>query len=241
MAASINLIPAVDLFSGKSVRLSQGELGSSSYEANPFEIVESFIADGSKWIHLADLDEAFGNGDNQDVVSELVTNFSDVSFQLSGGIRNGETLERALKLSPARINLSSSCLSEMSWVEKIFSEHSDVLAFGLDVLDGHIVPRGKSEDYGSMDTVLSELENFGVKQFIVTDVSRDGMLSGPNLDLLKQVFDKTGSKIISSGGISTLEDIAAIRSLGFVDSLILGKALYVGKFNFQDALKVAGN
>lgn len=239
MSASLNLIPAVDISSGKSVRLAQGELSSAAYEAEPSDIVKAFVNSGAEWVHLADLDQAFGRGQNQRTIVELVRSFPNLKFQLSGGIGDSKTLEQALSSAPARINLSSSSLSDLDWLEGSFRSHQEVLAFGLDYLDGRIVPRGSSKDFGSLHEVLSLLRTFGVSQYVVTDVSRDGMLSGPNLKLLSEVFDQTGAKIISSGGVSSLDDLESLKNLGFVSSVILGKALYVGNFSLEQALEVA--
>jgi len=231
----------VDLSSGKSVRLSQADLGSAEYDADPYEIVQTFVNDGARWIHLADLDQAFGKGHNQEVIASVVSDFTQTNFQLSGGISGPKTLEIAMAQKPSRVNLSSASLGDLNWLKQVFEIFPEVLAFGLDVLDGRVIPRGSSQDFGSLEKVLDELNDIGVKQYVVTDVSRDGMLSGPNLGLLREVFEQTGALIISSGGISSLEDLESIKSLDFVDSVILGKALYVGNFTLQEALEVVSN
>lgn len=238
MASEFTLIPAVDVSAGKSVRLAQGNLDSVSHEANPMDVVNSFRSAGANWIHLADIDQAFGRGDNREIFAETVQNFQDINFQVSGGICDSATLEVALSLNPARVNLSSSSFKNIAWLEEIFTLQGEVLAFGLDVLDGKVVPRGSKEDLGSIQSALAQLESLGVKQYVVTDVSRDGMLNGPNLDLLKQVFQTTGAVIIASGGVSSLQDLVSIKSLGFVEYAILGKALYAGNFTLEEALEV---
>jgi phosphoribosylformimino-5-aminoimidazole carboxamide ribotide isomerase len=240
---NFELLPAIDIAAGKSVRLSQGRQDAATDLVDPTSIADSFQSAGTTWIHLVDLDQAFRRGENSQLIAKIVSEYPEISFQLSGGISNQETLKRALDAGAARVNLSALALEDKSWLEQTFTSSAN-LAFSLDVLEGQVVPRGFKDSFGSVAEVTAFLDGAGCQKYVVTDVERDGMLLGPNLDLLKRVFDFTGKPVIASGGISSLNDIEALLGMGnySVAGAILGRALYSGNFSLTDALKlVAGN
>ena len=237
MKDKFELLPAIDIASGKSVRLSQGLDSSQTDLVDPVIPAKEFDSAGAKWIHLVDLDQAFRRGNNSQQITALVANLPKIHFQLSGGIAEEETLSRAKLAGASRINISALALENQNWLEQVFQSSSD-LTFGIDVRDGEVVPRGSKTSFGSVSKVLGFLDSLGCSKYVVTDVERDGMLLGPNIDLLKEVFDLTGKSVIASGGISSLADISALTELGnySVSGAILGKALYVGNFTLEQAL-----
>lgn len=242
MSTSLELLPAIDISNGHSVRITQNTIDKDLEYGSPIEVAKEFIAQGAQWIHLVDLDQAFSNGNNRGLISEFFEFEKNLSIQLSGGIKNDETLNFALSTNAKRINLSTAALIDLDWVKKALGEHGPRLVVGLDVLGDRLIARGDAVDAGNLFEVLEELESFGVARYLVTDVSKDGMLRGPNLELLKSVLDKTSKPVVASGGVASLEDIQALKSLvgSGLEGLVLGKALYEGKFTLAQALEVAG-
>ena len=239
---SFELLPAIDIAAGKSVRLAQGRQDSQTDQVDPVVTASEFESAGTNWIHLVDLDQAFRRGNNSQLLAKLVADFPQIKFQLSGGIANQETLQLARLASASRINISSLALEDMDWLGSVF-QGGENLTFGIDVLEGEVVPRGSKVSFGRVSKVLEFLNSVGCNRYVVTDVERDGMLLGANTDLLKEVFDLTGKPVIASGGISSLADITSLMELSqyLVSGAILGKALYVGNFTLVDALKLVGN
>lgn len=242
MSTSLELLPAIDISNGHSVRITQNTIDKDLEYGSPIEVAKEFIAQGAQWIHLVDLDQAFSNDNNRGLISEFFEFEKNLSIQLSGGIKNDETLNFALSTNAKRINLSTAALIDLDWVKKALGEHGQRLVVGLDVLGDRLIARGDAVDAGNLFEVLEELESFGVARYLVTDVSKDGMLRGPNLELLKSVLDKTSKPVVASGGVASLEDIQALKSLvgSGLEGLVLGKALYEGKFTLAQALEVAG-
>jgi phosphoribosylformimino-5-aminoimidazole carboxamide ribonucleotide (ProFAR) isomerase len=239
---NFELLPAIDIASGKSVRLAQGLQDFQTDLVDPTIPAEEFELAGTKWIHLVDLDQAFRKGNNSQQIAGMVVSFPNIHFQLSGGMTDDETLNRARLAGATRINISALALENQNWLEQIFQSSSD-LTFGIDVLDGEVVPRGSKTSFGAVSKVLGFLDSVGCSKYVVTDVERDGMLLGPNIDLLKEVFDLTGKPVIASGGISSLADVSALVELDnySVSGAILGKALYVGNFTLAEALALVDN
>ena len=242
---ALTLLPAVDVADGKAVRLVQGEAGSETDYGSPVEAAQQFEDAGAEWIHLVDLDAAFGRGSNFEILKE-VTGALDIDVELSGGIRDDASLERALSTGCRRVNIGTAALENPQWCEEIIQKYGDRVAIGLDTreIDGEwrLRGRGWTSDGGDLWEVLERLDSQGVSRLVVTDVSRDGMLNGPNIDLLRDVSAATDAPVVASGGISSLEDIKALREVvdEGVDSAIVGKALYAGKFTLAEALEVAG-
>jgi 1-(5-phosphoribosyl)-5-[(5-phosphoribosylamino)methylideneamino] imidazole-4-carboxamide isomerase/N-(5'phosphoribosyl)anthranilate isomerase len=238
----LELLPAVDVADGKAVRLTQGEAGSETDYGSPLEAAQTWIDAGAEWIHLVDLDAAFGRGDNRKVIQEVVDACVGIKIELSGGIRDDASLEAALSAGATRVNLGTAALENPEWTEKVIARFGDKIAVGLDVRGTTLAARGWTKEGGKLFDVLERLEQAGCARYVVTDVTKDGTLKGPNLELLRQVMEKTDKPVIASGGISTLEDISALRQLVplGLEGAILGKALYAKRFSLEQALELAG-
>ena len=235
------LLPAVDVADGKAVRLTQGEAGTETSYGDPVDAALDFARQGAVWIHLVDLDAAFGRGSNAGVLRKVIKQVRGVQVELSGGIRDDRTLEAALESGAARINLGTTALENPEWAADVIGRYGDVIAVGLDVRGTTLAARGWTREGGDLWTVLDRLEEAGCSRYVVTDVTKDGTLKGPNLDLLRQMAERTDRPIVASGGVSSLDDIAALRGLVplGVEGAIVGKALYAGAFTLAEALDVA--
>ncbi len=242
MSDYLELLPAVDVADGKAVRLTQGEAGSETDYGSPLEAAQTWIDAGAEWIHLVDLDAAFGRGDNRKVIQEVVDACVGIKIELSGGIRDDASLEAALSAGATRVNLGTAALENPQWTEKVIARFGDLIAVGLDVRGTTLAARGWTKEGGELFDVLERLEQAGCARYVVTDVTKDGTLKGPNIELLRQVIAKTDKPVIASGGISTLEDISALRQLVplGLEGAILGKALYAKRFSLEQALELAG-
>ena len=242
MSDYLELLPAVDVADGKAVRLTQGEAGSETDYGSPIEAAQTWIDAGAEWIHLVDLDAAFGRGDNRKVIQEVVDACVGIKIELSGGIRDDASLEAALSAGATRVNLGTAALENPEWTEKVIARFGDQIAVGLDVRGTTLAARGWTKEGGELFDVLERLEQAGCARYVVTDVTKDGTLKGPNLELLRQVMEKTDKPVVASGGISTLEDISALRQLVplGLEGAILGKALYAKRFSLEQALELAG-
>lgn len=234
------LLPAVDVVDGQAVRLTQGEAGTETRYGHPMDATRSFADAGATWLHLVDLDAAFGRGSNAALLAEITANV-DMNVELSGGIRDDESLKRALGAGARRVNLGTAALENPEWTERVIKEYGDQIAVGLDVRGDTLSARGWTRDGGNLWETIERLNKAGCVRYVVTDVTRDGMLSGPNVDLLARVCDATDAAVVASGGVSTLDDIATLRGLVGVgvEGAIVGKALYAGAFTIEEALKVA--
>ncbi len=235
----LELLPAVDVKYGKAVRLVQGELSQETNYGKPLDAALDFQKSGAEWIHLVDLDAAFGIGSNADLLAEVIGAL-DIKVELSGGIRDDETLRRALATGCTRVNLGTAALENPEWTSRVIKEFGDRIAVGLDVRGQTLSARGWTRDGGDLFETIARLDRDGCVRYVVTDVTKDGTLAGPNLELLKSVCAVTKAPVIASGGISNLTDIenlAALRSIG-VEGAIVGKALYAGAFTLQQALEI---
>ncbi|NBR94271.1 MAG: bifunctional 1-(5-phosphoribosyl)-5-((5-phosphoribosylamino)methylideneamino)imidazole-4-carboxamide isomerase/phosphoribosylanthranilate isomerase PriA [Actinobacteria bacterium] len=237
---SLILLPAVDVKDGKAVRLVQGELERETSYGDPLAAALDFQNAGAEWLHLVDLDAAFGLGSNHRILAEVVGKL-DIKVELSGGIRDDQSLERALATGCARINLGTAALENPEWTSEVIKEHGDRIAVGLDVRGHTLAARGWTQEGGNLFETLTRLDRDGCARYVVTDVAKDGTMQGPNLALLKEVAAATKAPIIASGGVSTLDDIQALRELTplGIEGSIVGKALYAGAFTLQEALVVA--
>lgn len=239
----LELLPAVDVAAGKAVRLTQGEAGSEEDFGHPVDAAQDWINAGAEWIHLVDLDAAFGRGDNRAVIAEVVKSAGGVKIELSGGIRDDASLEVALSLGAARVNLGTAALENPDWTASVIAKYGEQIAVGLDVRGTTLAARGWTQEGGDLFEVLQRLEDAGCPRYVVTDVTKDGTLRGPNLELLKQVMAKTQKPVVASGGISSLQDIEDLTKLVplGLEGAILGKSLYAGRFSLEQALEVAGS
>jgi 1-(5-phosphoribosyl)-5-[(5-phosphoribosylamino)methylideneamino] imidazole-4-carboxamide isomerase/N-(5'phosphoribosyl)anthranilate isomerase len=235
------LLPAVDVAGGKAVRLTQGEAGTETSYGDPIEAAEQWAAQGAEWIHLVDLDAAFGRGSNTAVLRKVLKHVKGVNIELSGGIRDDASLEAALESGAHRINLGTAALENPEWTASIIGRYGEAVAVGLDVRGTTLAARGWTQEGGDLWEVLDRLEDAGCARYVVTDVTKDGTLKGPNLELLREVASRTDKPVIASGGVSSLDDIAALRGLvpEGVEGAIVGKALYAGAFTLAEALDVA--
>ena len=238
----LELLPAVDVKDGRAVRLVQGELARESIYGAPLEVALEFQNAGAEWIHLVDLDAAFGRGENSLLLAQVVGTL-DIKVELSGGIRDEVSLARAIATGCARINLGTAALENPDWTASVISRFGDLIAVGLDVRGHTLAARGWTSEGGDLFETIARLDRDGCARYVVTDVTKDGTLAGPNIELLKSVCAATSRPIIASGGISNLGDIAELAtmtSLG-IEGAIVGKALYAGAFTVQEALEVAGS
>jgi phosphoribosyl isomerase A len=232
---TLELLPAVDVADGKAVRLVQGEAGSETSYGDPVEAALQWQRDGAEWVHLVDLDAAFGRGTNRELLAEVVGRL-DVKVEMSGGIRDDASLEAALATGCARVNLGTAALESPDWVRSAIARYGEKIAVGLDVRGTTLSARGWTQDGGELFEVLERLDQDGCARYVVTDVRRDGTLTGPNIELLKQVTAATTKPVVASGGVSSLDDLRAIAGVPGVEGAIVGKALYAGAFTLPEAL-----
>ena len=233
----LELLPAVDVKDGRAVRLVQGELAKETIYGNPLEVALEFQSAGAEWIHLVDLDAAFGRGDNSAILAEVVGRL-DIKIELSGGIRDSQTLERALATGCQRINLGTAALENPQWTSSMIAQYGDRIAVGLDVRGRTLAARGWTSEGGDLYETLERLDRDGCARYVVTDVAKDGTLTGPNLELLESVCKATTRPVVASGGISSLADLQSLMKIVGVEGAIVGKALYAGAFTLEQALEI---
>jgi 1-(5-phosphoribosyl)-5-[(5-phosphoribosylamino)methylideneamino] imidazole-4-carboxamide isomerase/N-(5'phosphoribosyl)anthranilate isomerase len=236
---TLELLPAVDVADGQAVRLVQGAAGSETAYGDPLEAALAWQSDGAEWVHLVDLDAAFGRGSNAALLADVVGRL-DVKVELSGGIRDDASLTRALATGAARVNIGTAALEDPEWCDRIVGEYGDRVAIGLDVRGRTLSARGWTRDGGDLYEVLARLDKAGAARYVVTDITKDGTMRGPNVDLLRSVCEQTDRPVIASGGVSTLDDLRALATLESVgvEGVIAGKALYAGAFTVREALDV---
>lgn len=237
----LQLLPAVDVVDGQAVRLVQGEAGSETGYGDPLVAALAWQADGAEWIHLVDLDAAFGRGSNVGLLADVVGRL-DVAVELSGGIRDDESLRRALATGARRVNLGTAALEDPAWTARVIAEHGEAIAVGLDVRGTTLAARGWTSEGGDLWQTLERLDRDGCARYVLTDVTKDGTLRGPNTGLLAEFCSRTAAPVVASGGVSSLDDLRALRSLvpSGVEGAIVGKALYAQAFTLPEALDVAG-
>ena len=242
---TFELLPAVDVVDGQAVRLVQGEAGSETGYGDPLDAARAWVADGAEWIHLVDLDAAFRRGSNAALLARVVDEVG-IAVELSGGIRDDASLRRALDTGCRRVNIGTAALEDPAWCAKAIAEFGDRVAVGLDVKirDGEhrLAARGWVSDGGDLWEVLARLDAEGCSRYVVTDVGRDGTLTGPNTDLLAAVCARTDAPVVASGGVATLSDLRTLAALApdGVEGAIVGKALYAGAFTLPEALDAVG-
>ncbi len=237
----LELLPAVDVASGQAVRLVQGAAGSETSYGDPVEAALAWQRAGAQWVHLVDLDAAFGRGSNAELLATVVGKL-DVAVEMSGGIRDDASLARALATGCARVNIGTAALEDPAWVRSVIARHGDRVAVGLDVRGTTLAARGWTSEGGELFEVLARLDAEGCARYVVTDVLKDGTLRGPNVALLRDVCARTSAPVVASGGVSSLDDLRALASLVplGVEGAIVGKALYAGAFTLEEALAVVG-
>ena len=235
--SALILLPAVDVAGGQAVRLVQGAAGSETAYGDPLDAALAWQSAGAEWIHLVDLDAAFGRGSNAGLLARVVGTV-DVKVEMSGGIRDDASLERALATGCARVNIGTAAMEDPAWVRSVIGRHGDRIAIGLDVRGRTLAARGWTKDGGDLYEALDRLDAEGCARYVITDVLKDGMLRGPNLDLYQDVCARTKAPVVASGGVSSLADLRALASLVpvGVEGAIVGKALYAGAFTLAEAL-----
>lgn len=236
----LEILPAIDVKDGRAVRLVQGELAATSTYGLPIEVANEFVAGGASWIHLVDLDAAFGTGSNFDLIQQVISSV-DIKVELSGGIRDDASLERALLAGCERVNLGTAAIENPDWTAQVIANYGERIAVGLDVRGHTLATRGWTEAGGGLFEMIAKLDSAGCSRYIVTDVSKDGTLAGPNFNLLREVCAVTKTPIVASGGIAELSDLIELRSMTNIgiEGAIVGKAIYSGAFTLAQALEVA--
>jgi len=233
------LLPAIDIRDGRCVRLVQGDYAKETvYDEEPVSVAKRYEAEGAEWLHIVDLDAALeGVPRNRAVVEEVIRSVG-IPVQCSGGIRSADAIAWARAAGAARVVLGTQALLDPAFVEQAVAEAREMIAVGLDVRGTRLQARGWTEDAGDLKETLVRLDAAGVARYVVTDVAKDGMLQGPNLDLLKAVMTKTRAAVVASGGVSSLNDLTALAATG-VEACIIGKALYAGAFTLPEALALS--
>jgi 1-(5-phosphoribosyl)-5-[(5-phosphoribosylamino)methylideneamino] imidazole-4-carboxamide isomerase/N-(5'phosphoribosyl)anthranilate isomerase len=233
----LTLLPAVDISDGTAVRLVQGAAGTETAYGSPLDAALGWESAGAQWLHLVDLDAAFGRGSNRELIADVVGRL-DIAVEVSGGVRDDAALDAALATGCARVIVGTAALEQPDWVRSVIAKHGDRIAVGLDVRGTTLSARGWTKDGGELFDVLARLDEAGCARYVVTDVRRDGMLNGPNLELLSEVCARTDRPVIASGGVSSLDDLVALTTLTAdgVEGAIVGKALYAGAFTLPEAL-----
>ena len=236
---SFQLLPAIDLRAGRSVRLYQGELSQTTDYGDPIRAAQKFIESGAQWLHVVDLDAAFGQGDNGEVINQL-TALSGINIELSGGIRDDHSLERALATGCKRVNIGTAAIEKPEWVASVISRFGALIAISIDVRGRQVATRGWTESAGDIFDLISHFDRIGCQRYVVTDIERDGTLTGPNIELLRSVISHTSRPVIASGGISQLNDLRELAALSEsgLEGAIIGKALYSGAFTIAEAMAV---
>ena len=239
--ASLELLPAVDVSQGRAVQLVQGIAGSGGEFGDPIEAALAWQEQGARWLHLVDLDRAFGRGSNAELLAQIVDRL-DIDVEMSGGIRDEDSLSRALATGCRRVNIGTAALENPEWTARVIAEHGDRVAIGLDVRGATLAARGWTSEGGDLWETLARLDQEGCARYVVTDVAKDGMLAGPNLELLRQVCAATNAPVVASGGVTTAADVAALRELVpvGVEGAIIGSALYKGTLTLAEAIAQAG-
>jgi 1-(5-phosphoribosyl)-5-[(5-phosphoribosylamino)methylideneamino] imidazole-4-carboxamide isomerase/N-(5'phosphoribosyl)anthranilate isomerase len=231
----LTLLPAVDVADGAAVRLVQGAAGTETSYGDPLDAALAWQRDGAQWLHLVDLDAAFGRGNNRELLREVVRHL-DIAVELSGGIRDDASLDAALATGATRVNLGTAALEAPDWVRSAIAKHGDRIAVGLDVRGTTLAARGWTREGGDLWETLDRLNSDGCARYVVTDIQRDGTLTGPNVALLTDVCARTTAPVVASGGVSSLDDLRAIATVEGVEGAIVGKALYAGAFTLAEAL-----
>ena len=236
----MNIFPALDLYDKKAVRLYKGNYQEMTvYSENPIEIAYDFESKGAKFIHMVDLEGAKnGTTPNIDIVKEVATKTS-LFVEIGGGIRNIETVEKYLNAGVSRVILGTSAVTDEDFLKDAVSKYQEKIAVGADVKDGYIAIKGwiEKSEY-SLDEFLSKMQKLGVKTVICTDISKDGAMKGTNLALYKELSEKYSLDIVASGGVSTIDDIKALREMNLYGAII-GKAYYIGAIDLKEAIEVS--
>lgn len=238
----MDFLPAIDLADGQAVRLHQGVAGTEKSYGDPVEIAAEFAQQGAQWLHLVDLDAAFGRGSNAPLVRRIVRENPALKVEVSGGLRSDEAIEAMLQAGAVRVNLGTAAIENPTWCGVAIARFGGAIAVGLDVKNNRVASRGWEKTGPDVFQVLARLEDQGCARYVVTDVSRDGTLAGPAVELLRDVCAHTSAPVVASGGVASVADLRTLRSLGEdacpnLEGVISGKALYEGRFTIAQALE----
>ena len=237
---ALTIIPAIDIKGGRAVRLNQGRASQVTDYGDPVERAYEFERTGARWLHVVDLDAAFGDGSNRAIVESIVANV-DISVEVSGGIRDSDAVARALETGAHRITLGTAAVEDPLWAAKMIEKYGHRIVIGLDVRDRVVATHGWTKSAGALADLIKRFDDAGCQMYMVTDISKDGTLTGPNIELLRESAALTSGSIIASGGVASLDDIASLRELvpAGVEAVIIGKAFYEGYFTVSEACEVA--
>ncbi|MCT2973950.1 bifunctional 1-(5-phosphoribosyl)-5-((5-phosphoribosylamino)methylideneamino)imidazole-4-carboxamide isomerase/phosphoribosylanthranilate isomerase PriA [Propionibacterium freudenreichii] len=240
MTTALTILPAVDVQNGQAVQLVQGVAGTEKVFGDPHQAAKRWAEQGASWLHLVDLDAAFGRGSNAELLAEVIAGV-DLNVELSGGIRDDASLERALSTGCKRVNIGTAALENPQWCRKVIAAYGEWIAIGLDVKGTKLAARGWTREGGDLFETISAMDEAGCQRYVVTDVASDGMLTGPNVTLLRQVCEHTDAAVVASGGVGSLDDVKTLRTLvpEGVEGVIIGTALYLGKVKLPEALAAA--
>ncbi|MDK9295273.1 bifunctional 1-(5-phosphoribosyl)-5-((5-phosphoribosylamino)methylideneamino)imidazole-4-carboxamide isomerase/phosphoribosylanthranilate isomerase PriA [Propionibacterium freudenreichii] len=240
MTTALTILPAVDVQNGQAVQLVQGVAGTEKVFGDPHQAAKRWAEQGASWLHLVDLDAAFGRGSNAELLAEVIAGV-DLNVELSGGIRDDASLERALSTGCKRVNIGTAALENPQWCRKVIAAYGERIAIGLDVKGTKLAARGWTREGGDLFETISAMDDAGCQRYVVTDVASDGMLTGPNVTLLRQVCEHTDAAVVASGGVGSLDDVKTLRTLvpEGVEGVIIGTALYLGKVKLPEALAAA--
>ena len=240
MTTALTILPAVDVQNGQAVPLVQGVAGTEKVFGDPHQAAKRWAEQGASWLHLVDLDAAFGRGSNAELLAEVIAGV-DLNVELSGGIRDDASLERALSTGCKRVNIGTAALENPQWCRKVIAAYGERIAIGLDVKGTKLAARGWTREGGDLFETISAMDEAGCQRYVVTDVASDGMLTGPNVTLLRQVCEHTDAAVVASGGVGSLDDVKTLRTLvpEGVEGVIIGTALYLGKVKLPEALAAA--
>ena len=240
MTTALTILPAVDVQNGQAVQLVQGVAGTEKVFGDPHQAAKRWAEQGASWLHLVDLDAAFGRGSNAELLAEVIAGV-DLNVELSGGIRDDASLERALSTGCKRVNIGTAALENPQWCRKVIAAYGERIAIGLDVQGTKLAARGWTREGGDLFETISAMDEAGCQRYVVTDVASDGMLTGPNVTLLRQVCEHTDAAVVASGGVGSLDDVKTLRTLvpEGVEGVIIGTALYLGKVKLPEALAAA--
>lgn len=232
---SFTLFPAIDVKSGRAVRLYQGELSQTTEFGEPLTIAQQFIEEGASWIHLVDLDAAFGHGNNFELISQIAA-LTGVSVEISGGIRDDKSLQAALATGCARVNIGTAAIENPQWVAAVIKQYREKIAISIDVRGYTVATKGWTESAGDIFDLITQFDEAQCSRYVVTDIERDGTLTGPNVELLRAITQRTSSRIVASGGVASLADLQSLSALAGIEGAIIGKALYTGSFTLSEAI-----
>ena len=233
------IIPAIDLINGKCVRLIQGEYNRQiNYHDNPLEQAEQFIRAGAEWVHIVDLDGAkIGRPVNTDTISAIAA-LGQLNVEVGGGLRSEDSIKQLLDAGVKRVIIGTKAVSDFDWFSQMAEKFRGKIVLGLDARGSKVATEGWAKDHSqSLLDFAAEAANLPLAAIIYTDIARDGMMSGPNMERTKALVDAVQVPVIASGGVKEIDDVKKLIELGGVEAAIIGRALYEGTVELAEAIK----